>query len=685
MNQTERHPFHQQSTWQPPRASQEIERYLDKIKESLSDHTPRNIYHNLTPEEKMALRQLARDETIIIKNADKGSGIVVEDRDKYIEAGKKHLSDRSIYEESDYDPTEALGHAINHFTQSIHKRGIIDNTTKEFLMFKTDSPPRTQQLYFLKKIHKNPISERPIVSGCGGPTERLSKLVDFHLQPFVPEINSHVKDSGHMINIIENTRIPANCTMATIDVKSLYLNIPHEEGIKAVLNRLYHNNKDREDVPIPPETMKDLLSIVLTKNYFQFADQMYHQIQGTAMGTKMAPAYANIFMAELEEKLLNNYHTKPIVWKRYIDDILCIWPGSQEDFSQFVEYLNESHSTIKFTYECSQHSVDFLDLTIYKGERYSTTNILDIKPFFKKTNKFQYLEYSSAHPKRIFSSLIKGELTRLLRACSNIEEYNKTADKISQAFKERNYPASLIKKMREEVPYLNRQQILMQSDRDPCPFDTFLVIEYTPDLNISSIKDKLRLTDEEKDHVPTPCLSMKIPKNLGKVLVRAKLKNCTDPPKLETPINITITPILDGCSAGCGTHGCKCCAVMSRKVRVTSNYNYKSHWTPKFTNCNTNNVIYLLECKKCKTRNQYVGQTKRPLSQRLSGHRAASRIKHNLPLYKHFSNSPDHSFERDISLTILEKTTVELLEARERHWINTLETVHPKGLNSRYE
>ena len=63
----------------------------------------------------------------------------------------------------------------------------------------------------------------------------------------------------------------------------------------------------------PSETMTDLLGIVLKQNYFQFTDKMYHQIQGIAMGTKMAPSYANIFMAELEEKLLP---IKPLLWKR---------------------------------------------------------------------------------------------------------------------------------------------------------------------------------------------------------------------------------------------------------------------------------------------------------------------------------------------------------------------------------
>ena len=148
---------------------------------------------------------------------------------------------------------------------------------------------------------------------------------------------------------------------------------------------LYYNNKDSHLIPIPTGTMKDLLKIVLTQNYFQFSHEMFHQIQGTAMGTKMAPAYANIFMAELENKLLCNYPIQPIVWKRYIDDVFCIWPGNKEDLDKFIRYLNRSHPSIKFTYECSNHTVDFLDLTIFKGERYKHNYTLDIKPFFKKT------------------------------------------------------------------------------------------------------------------------------------------------------------------------------------------------------------------------------------------------------------------------------------------------------------
>ena len=76
---------------------------------------------------------------------------------------------------------------------------------------------------------------------------------------------------------------------------------------------------------------------------------MYQLIQGTAMGTKRAPAYANQFMTELEEKFLDNYPTKPIIWKRYIDDVFCVWPGPPKDLEKFITYLNTIHSSIKFT------------------------------------------------------------------------------------------------------------------------------------------------------------------------------------------------------------------------------------------------------------------------------------------------------------------------------------------------
>ena len=123
--------FKPKRKWQPPRALTEIEAYLDRIDTDISllDTVP--SHSNLSKDEHKALKELALDNTLAIKNADKGSGIVVEDVDSYIKDGLEHLSERNIYEQIAEDPTVSLGLAINKFIANIAKKGIIDNITKQ--------------------------------------------------------------------------------------------------------------------------------------------------------------------------------------------------------------------------------------------------------------------------------------------------------------------------------------------------------------------------------------------------------------------------------------------------------------------------------------------------------------------------------------------------------------------------
>ena len=72
------------------------------------------------------------------------------------------------------------------------------------------------------------------------------------------------------------------------------------------------------------ESICELLELVLTCNNFQFNGENYVQIGGTAMGTKVAPSLANIFMADFEDKFVSNYHLKPLLYKKIIDDIVMI-------------------------------------------------------------------------------------------------------------------------------------------------------------------------------------------------------------------------------------------------------------------------------------------------------------------------------------------------------------------------
>jgi len=91
------------------------------------------------------------------------------------------------------------------------------------------------------------------------------------------------------------------------------------------------------------------------------------------------------------------------------------------------------------------------------------------------------------HPRNTFHSLVKEETTRLLRNCSDESQYNLVKEKMLKAFRDREYPAKLIKKAQQSVPFSNRPNLLTIRKKRQCSYDTFLILEYTNDLNIKEL------------------------------------------------------------------------------------------------------------------------------------------------------------------------------------------------------
>ena len=132
--------------------------------------------------------------------------------------------------------------------------------------------------------------------------------------------------------------------------RSLYTNIPNHEGILAVAAQL---RKDRTKDPITPYILQ-LLKLVLHSMNFTFNEEHYLQVGGTAMGTALAPNYANLFMDRFETNALKNWDKKTLLWLRFIDDIFMIWNHGEEELKKFLTYLNSIHDKIKFTHEFSK-------------------------------------------------------------------------------------------------------------------------------------------------------------------------------------------------------------------------------------------------------------------------------------------------------------------------------------------
>ena len=142
------------------------------------------------------------------------------------------------------------------------------------------------------------------------------------------------------------------------------------------------------------ETLVELAYLVLESNYFEFTNKVFRQKLGTAIGTKFAPAYTNIFLNRLEGGLLDSWDKNPQVWVGYIDDIFFIWTHGEDCLQEFISYLNSNHRTIKFTSEYSKIALNFLDVSIKVGVGGAQGTDLFCKP----TDTHQYWHSKSCHP-----------------------------------------------------------------------------------------------------------------------------------------------------------------------------------------------------------------------------------------------------------------------------------------------
>ena len=278
-------------------------------------HPNQTTKHNLTRAERLALRELTANRSLIVDKADKGSTIVVRHRDDYIRDGLEHLSDPNTYLELDKDYTGEMYTFVNKTLQDFKIRSLLSPGMADYCF--PPKTPRTSQIYFLLKIHKNPMSVRPIVSTIDSPTANILAFLDHYLQPVMKQLPAYLKDTTQFLNELTNIRVRPDTWLVTVDVKSLYTNIPNDSGINACYEAWLQQEWTDPQHP-PAEILRYLLQIVLKLNTFEFNQKHYLQKFGTAMGFKLAPAYTNTFMGKLEKSILNTSPLKQpqlVSWK----------------------------------------------------------------------------------------------------------------------------------------------------------------------------------------------------------------------------------------------------------------------------------------------------------------------------------------------------------------------------------
>lgn len=422
---------------------------------------------NLSIEERKTIQLIKNDSTIIIHPADKGGQIVIQHRDDYIFEAFRQLHDSNSYKQIDTPIFTTTSKIIKRIVDNLYYQGFISKSQHRFL--KPPTQPRQRHFYILPKIHKPQIkwtipnripAGRPIVSGCNSETAAIEHFIDFYLQPIAALSPSFIRDTSHFKAFISNTTINNSDLLVTFDVESLYTSIPISEGIDFIRQSLTsHPLANRPDAYI-----LKLLEITLRRNDFQFLDKTFLQIKGTAMGKKYAPSFANIYMHFWEVNALSLSHLKPSLWKRYIDDIFCIWPYSVSDLQTFILHLNSTNPNIKITSSFNTTEINFLDCTVFKSK-----NNICTKVFFKESNNLQLLHPKSYHPKHVFNGIVKAQILRYLRLSSFHADFQHSYLSLKYALQQIGYSRSTIRNCKAEAFKSTAiSKLLMITGCQPC-------------------------------------------------------------------------------------------------------------------------------------------------------------------------------------------------------------------------
>ena len=618
------------------------------------------------------LRTLIQTRQIRISRADKGGAIVIQDMDSYLQEAHRQLDNMTHYVMINNDPTYQIAKQTNLIIRDLHDNKLIDRNTFRWATIDLNNV-RPHIFYHLPKIHKT-LSDppgRPIVSGTGGPTETLSKLIDHWLIDLIPSLPSYIKDITHMLQIISEWNekfgpFDDNAILVTVDVTSLYTNIPQAEIETAIRHFMaLHPNPDIPSIPVVIEAARH----VLHNNFFNFEGKTYKQISGTAMGTPMAPTVANLFMGLLESQILDQSPIKINIetWKRFIDDIFILWLGTEQDIDTFVSFLNTFHPTIKFTAKKARDQIPFLDILVKIKNGYLHTDL-----YTKDTDAHAYLQYTSCHPKHCVNNIPYSQFLRVRRICSEDEDVQRNFDTLTNYFLQRQYPADVITRARNRAlstPRTLNYTKKPQDERVP------LVVTHhpaNPPLRkwLTELLPVLHSSDRMRKAVPKPPV-------IGE-------RNCRTLSNILMPS--AVPPPLGGPEAGCYkcTLNCKLCRYHLVESKTFHSVETKETFTIRERySCQTTNVVYLISCSICTNQCQYVGETKNTLRQRFYKHTSDIRNNTGTLVTKHF-NQPGHSLS-DMQVIVIERVFNIDLHARlrrEAFWRNKLRTLTPHGLNS---
>ncbi len=285
------------SKWLPDQPTLKILSRLSAFGNAMSrQFTPQRGKLNLTKFQAGILEKICTNKSVIIAHADKNLGPVEVDAKQYIRWGlQEHLLDTTTYQLiSEEEAKKAANKLYKTIYQWMRKYSICESLNhdrrtyiRKQILKATLDPFR--YLYLTIKIHKTPISTRPVCSDLASLPHSLGQWVGLVLQPVVTSQPTYFKDSFALRRKLNTLVIPANASIFTYDAVSTYTNINIDVCLKCIstfLSTIWDKYKCA--------AITSAMEIVMKNNQMRFGDLIFHDICGVAMGMSPTSTIANL-------------------------------------------------------------------------------------------------------------------------------------------------------------------------------------------------------------------------------------------------------------------------------------------------------------------------------------------------------------------------------------------------------
>ncbi|CAJ0928883.1 unnamed protein product [Ranitomeya imitator] len=394
------------------------------------------------------------------------------------------------------------------------------------------------------------------------------------------------------------------------------------------------------------------------------------------------------------------FQTHCLLWRRYIDDVFCLWHGTNESLLEFFSEINGVWPELSFTLNFDKHEINYLDTKILQDQDGKLT--LDL--YTKATDCNNLLFYQSCHPKAVKKSIPLSQFERVRRIVSNPEVRKQRLDEMQQKFIQRGYPPRLLQQAQLR-PQSSSKLSISQRIAFVHTFHPFMYKVHR------TIRKHWPILRESFPNIPEfqapflPCFRR--PKNLKNKIIgyisvikthfgtnllagRFGGRTAHAPAILEDggaqerrrtdPGSICVTGRI-----GTDFHDAYAVSQVGKGLIIPKQTFLSTPCTGTFPCLQCANVlkVYAIKCPCGKV---YVGETTQAIKDRISHHKSDIRCqKNHLPILYHF-NSSGHTVAQ-LRFLVLEQVNLnrrggglikKLLE-REAFWIHSLQSMEPRA------